>query len=75
MALENKVQIIPVIFIPDRKEIFLFIKAKSKMWKKKKWDVDSARISNISASGEKNARGEEMYLAPMFMSSNINFEK
>lgn len=45
------------------------------MWKKEKLDVDSGRISNILASGEKNARGGEMYLALTLMSTNITFVK
>lgn len=40
LVLENKVQIIPEVFIPDRREIFLAIKAKGKMWKKKVMDVE-----------------------------------
>lgn len=47
-------------FILDRGDIFSVIKAKSKLLKKEKLDVNSGRISNMFASGF--ARGQ-MYFA------------
>lgn len=44
LVLENKIQIIVEVFIPDRREIFLDIKAKGKVWKKKVMDVEGLAI-------------------------------